>query len=347
MNSAVPKISIIVPVYNAQQFLKACIDTVLAQTYNDYELILIDDGSSDRSAEMCDAYAQQDERIKVVHQPNAGVSGARNRGLSVARGEYVTFVDADDWLDDSLLAHMIEPALQFHCDLVVSGLAWHFPDGRAEYQKFEAMRVADNPLDVGEIVLEIEAKGLIHGPYQKLIRRSLLEQAGIRFPPLSFGEDTLFNLAYLSRIDSICVVPHVDYHYRRNDASISTAPQRRYGDVMKLLNGRRQGFDALAKRFEVPLEAVTRTIAFNCMLCHMTALYAAYSPRYLLPLRERLAALQHFKGSDDYEYFRSNYQADGLKNRIFKAVVVGFPPFMADVALRGMLRMKYRNAGAN
>lgn len=344
MNAATPKISIIVPVYNAEQFLAACIETLLTQTYADYELILVDDGSSDGSGAMCDAYAQRDTRIRVHHQPNAGVSAARNQGLALAHGEYVTFVDADDWVDDSLLSHLIEPALQSDYDLVVSGLSWHFPDGRVEPQKVDTTQAAENARGVGEIVLDLEARGLIHGPYQKLIRRALLEKHGIRFTSLSFGEDTLFNLSYLSRIDSICVVPHIDYHYRRNDASISTAPQRRYGDVMTLLNGRREGFDAVAARFEMPADKADGVIAFNCMLCHMTAIYAAYSPRYLLSRKGRLEAIRHFKASKDYGYFCESYRAQGAKNRLFKMVLVSFPLHLADLSLRTMLRMKYRNA---
>ena len=103
-----PKISIIVPVYNAERYLHRCIDSILAQTFRDFELLLIDDGSKDNSGYICDEYAEKDERVKVWHKENGGVSSARNVGLDNARGEWVTFADSDDWLESNAFAYYDE-----------------------------------------------------------------------------------------------------------------------------------------------------------------------------------------------------------------------------------------------
>ena len=103
----IPKISVIVPVYNTEKFLQRCIDSVLAQTYQDFELLLIDDGSKDSSDTICDEYAAQDTRVKVFHKENGGVSSARNVGLDNARGEWITFVDSDDYIEENYLQTFI------------------------------------------------------------------------------------------------------------------------------------------------------------------------------------------------------------------------------------------------
>ena len=98
-----PKVSIIVPVYKAEQYLHRCVDSILSQSFTDCELILVDDGSPDKSGEICDEYASRDSRIQVIHKQNGGVSSARNAGLDVAHGEYVWFVDSDDWIENDSL----------------------------------------------------------------------------------------------------------------------------------------------------------------------------------------------------------------------------------------------------
>ncbi|AQP45765.1 glycosyltransferase family 2 protein [Tessaracoccus flavus] len=114
-----PAISVIVPVYNVAPYLTQCLDSVLAQTFGDFELLLVDDGSTDGSSALCDAYAARDDRVRVVHQPNAGLSAARNAGLKLALGEFITFLDGDDWFDAATLAVARQTALASGADVVL------------------------------------------------------------------------------------------------------------------------------------------------------------------------------------------------------------------------------------
>ena len=114
-----PKISVIVPVYKAEHYLARCVDTLLAQTFDDFEVILVDDGSPDNSGAICDEYALKDKRVRVIHQPNAGVSMARQKGLDNARGEYVIHADPDDWVEPDMLKELYAKAKEEDADMVI------------------------------------------------------------------------------------------------------------------------------------------------------------------------------------------------------------------------------------
>lgn len=128
-------ISIIVPIYNSAKYLAQCIDSIICQSYTDWELILVDDGSKDQSGRICDEYAKQDHRITVIHQPNKGVSSARNVGIAIAKGEYLCFVDADDWLEPSFLIEF-----QFDrigADFYIGGYIFNTYGTPFSYKKYE------------------------------------------------------------------------------------------------------------------------------------------------------------------------------------------------------------------
>ncbi|MEH7226821.1 glycosyltransferase, partial [Bacillus sp. JJ1566] len=115
-----PEISIIVPIYNVENFLQSCIDSILEQTLKNFEVILVNDGSTDSCGELCNYYAQIDTRIKVIHKKNGGVSSARNAGLNIAKGKYIAFVDPDDTIEPMMYCELIKTAKKFNADIVVS-----------------------------------------------------------------------------------------------------------------------------------------------------------------------------------------------------------------------------------
>lgn len=119
-----PELSIIVPVYKVEDFLPHCIESILAQTFQNYELILVDDGSPDGCGKICDEYAAKDERILVIHQANAGVSAARNAGLDIVRGKYIGFVDADDWLEPDMYEKLMQATMNDQYEIVISGISY-------------------------------------------------------------------------------------------------------------------------------------------------------------------------------------------------------------------------------
>lgn len=207
-------ISIVVPVYNAELYLEECISSILRQTYVYFELILIDDGSTDNSLIICRSFEKKDSRIEVFHQDNSGVSSARNLGIRLAHGEYICFVDADDWIDETYLSSFVESLLKNrNLDLCVQGLK-SFENGKMMKRK----KFIDELFESRNMSAAFEG-GLIsfRGPYCKLFKMSVLRCYNVKFPiELSYGEDSIFYLQYMHYIDTIQTISSAGYNYRRN-----------------------------------------------------------------------------------------------------------------------------------
>lgn len=244
------KISVIIPVYNAADFLPRAVGSVLMQEFDDYEVILVDDGSTDGSSAICDEFAAHDERVRVIHKENGGVSSARNAGLDAARGEFVMFVDADDAIKDDSLERMYS----FSSDFVLAGFEkvqdaklseYYMPSKTASYH------------GTGEIciffdkVLPAKNTYILNSACFKLFRRSVLVDNNVRFVEgLSFAEDKIFVMNFLQYVQSVRTVEFGVYTYFLRIGSLSSdmrseAHARQvfkllevYGPVLKNLESR-------------------------------------------------------------------------------------------------------------
>lgn len=212
-----PEISVIVPVYNTGKYLRRCVDSILAQTYTDFELLLIDDGSTDGSGAICDEYAAFDSRVCVFHKPNGGVSSARNLGLDHARGEWIAFVDSDDWIEPEYLACLfsnINGADLSICDFRIKGSSEIWPD-----------KIASGFIHTEELAnfyADTFPYCYLTAPWIKLFRKSIIDSHNIRFNErISTIEDTIFVLEYLRWVESISCTDKKLYNYWRQDAGLS------------------------------------------------------------------------------------------------------------------------------
>ena len=207
-------ISIIVPVYNVAPFLNQCIQSIVSQSYSDFECILVDDGSTDGSGNICDQWKIKDRRIKVIHQTNQGVSSARNKGLSVARGEYIAFIDSDDWVEHDYLEILMLKMNHRDCDLSVGGMTANYKDGSIKISSYKDCRIEISPIGSADFI-EIESLYLLFGPVIKIYKKKIIDQFDIHFDSnLSYGEDLLFNYEYLQHIKTIYTTRMDHYHYR-------------------------------------------------------------------------------------------------------------------------------------
>ena len=211
-----PSVSVIIPVFNAARFLEKCVGSVLDQTFTDFDVCLVDDGSTDGSGPLCDRLASGDERVRVIHlDRNMGVSAARNRGMKETDGRWLCFIDGDDWVTPSYLQELVSAVEDGACDLVVEGLCSVRAGKKDEVTVPQPMELDARPGEE-EAWVRLFRSFLLFGPVVKLYRRTLLSRHSIRFPEdVSYGEDLMFNMAYLKYIRRLRTVDKAGYFYRR------------------------------------------------------------------------------------------------------------------------------------
>lgn len=213
-----PRVSVIVPAFKAEAFLDQCVQSVLTQTERDFELLLIDDGSPDNSPALCDAWAARDSRVRVIHKPNGGVSSARNAGLDAAGGNFVVFIDSDDWAEPDYLSRLLSLQAQTAEEgvLAVTDYRPFAPDG-PETRDFPAPFTArlDGPDADPQAFRDLIFGFRLFPPYCKLYRRELIEALKLRFDTsIRTAEDFDFNMRYLSGVKAVRYEPAASYHYR-------------------------------------------------------------------------------------------------------------------------------------
>lgn len=215
-----PMVSIIVPVYNAENYLNRCIDSILNQEYTDFELLLVDDGSSDSSGAICDTYAASDDRIRVIHKPNTGVSDTRNAAIRQARGTYLQFLDSDDWITPDATKLFVRAATEHNCDLVI-----------ADFYRVVGERVSHKGdiEDDGVLTREEFAEHMMENPadfyygvlWNKLYRRDIIEKYGLQMDvSVSWCEDFLFNLEYILHANIFYALQAPIYYYVKTKGSL-------------------------------------------------------------------------------------------------------------------------------
>lgn len=206
--STVPTISIIVAVYNAEKYLKRCIDSLLAQTFTDFEVLLINDGSTDKSGAMCDEYTRNDSRFKAFHRTNHGVGSTRHFGMKQAQGTYTLHVDPDDWLESNTLQALYDTACKQQADMVIYDFIEEYPH--------KSVRSSQRPTgcDTFQVLYDVLASKLQGGCCNKLIRRSCYTDYDIHFiEGLDWGEDTVTVVSLLQHPIRVAYCEETMYHY--------------------------------------------------------------------------------------------------------------------------------------
>lgn len=282
-----PKISIIVPVYNVEQYLPRCIDSILTQTFSDFELILVNDGSPDRCPNICDEYAIRDARIQVIHKENSGVSNSRNAGIEVSKGAYIAFVDSDDYLDKNYLKSLYD----CQCDLAICGRETLDQEGNLiSVLRYSAdKRTGRHCFNFSDMY----QKNMLYSPYSKLFRGDIIRKYKLRYnPDITWGEDGMFVADYLPYVTSLEVLPYTGYCYIKYNSKNNLSTKIRYDIIDMIAFSREYCIEKIKKSapdaYETVQQVCIEDICFNC------AYFLGEVIKSHMKFSEKQAILSHF-----------------------------------------------------
>lgn len=227
-------VSVIIPVYNVENYLPKCLDSVIGQTYTSLEIICVNDGSPDNSADILDAYAKKDGRIRIVNQKNRGLSGARNTGITYATGDYIVFIDSDDWMDTDAIEQAVVVAEKNNSDVVMWGYTREFGDRSLEKKIFDGDRVFDEKESIeihrrlaglsGAELANPENTDALVTAWGKLYRTQIIKENRLEFVDTKIigTEDLLFNMYYFGFVKSSAFINKPFNHYRKDNETSLT-----------------------------------------------------------------------------------------------------------------------------
>lgn len=302
-------VSIIVPVYNAENYLRHCVTSIMQQSYKNIEIILVDDGATDVSGQICNELATTDERIRVIHQENNGPAHARNKGLETACGTYIQFVDADDTIKPTMTANLVA-AIKNDIDLVICGyqsiamnrvITTYLPYIRGMYPRDAFIS------HIGALYKDT----ILPSPCNKLYRNQLIKAYNIRFTEsLRLGEDLLFNLAYLDHCRAVNLIKQPLYNYALVETSITRSFNKRLFENQKMLFNSVRKFLQAENQYNGDNRYYLEVIYTNSVINCLNNLFHKYSPLTAKQKKNQITTIV----TDDYlkqdgPYFKGNPQS--------------------------------------
>ena len=211
-----PEVTIIIPVYNTEKYIRDCFGSIIKQSFSNFEVIVINDGSTDKSADICNEYCEKDSRFKIYNLKNQGAAKARNSALDLAKGRYIFFVDSDDWLEENAVKNHIREIKEV--DMVIGcSHNCYFKDDKLLYKKRDYFYEENKYLSkqqVRRMYVDIATNGVSHAPHNKMYKKSIIDKYNIRFPDRKKYEDLDFNNNYIDKINSLKIINSYDYNYR-------------------------------------------------------------------------------------------------------------------------------------
>ena len=300
-----PLISVIIPVYRVEPYLDRCVESVVGQTYRNLEILLVDDGSPDRCPQMCDEWAKKDDRIRVIHKPNGGLSDARNAGMTVAKGAYIGFVDSDDWIGEAMYENLLHAIRRDGSDIAACDVQMVWEDGRPE----QCMTCRQNRvLDRTEAQRALLAETLLKQPvWYKLYRAELIR--ALPFPVGKWHEDVFWSYRAIGAAERVSMIAYTGYFYwQRTDSIMGGRYSLRRLDAMEAIEER---YRYLKDTFPTLEREARLSILSNCIYNGTKATHEMRTAERRIVLR-RLTAVRN-----RYTFRRSDYADDTLPHRIW------------------------------
>lgn len=289
------KVSVVVPVYNMEDSLEQCVASLQNQTYGDFEIILVNDGSKDGSGKVCDRIAAADPRVHVVHTENRGSGPARNAGIAVASGSYIYFPDADDYLEPHAIATMAAAMETQACDLVVFGFRNVNQNGKVLATKVYEECVADGDqirMDYADYMVTMNRFGIQGAPWNKFFDLQVIRQYGIEYPPLRRHQDEGFISRYMCHAKKVHYIPDVLYTYYVND--LQKEWQKYPVDYIDAVMGLYQVRKETILKWN-QADTVTHDMIAREYICNIIkSMELTFSPKHSLKAGQRLARLKEY-----------------------------------------------------
>ncbi|MDD6290492.1 MAG: glycosyltransferase family 2 protein [Lachnospiraceae bacterium] len=254
------KISVIMPVYKVEDYVAKAIESILTQTFTEFEFLIVDDGTPDRSGKICDEFAEKDSRIHVIHKENGGAPSARNTAIDIAKGKYVYFLDSDDWAEPEMLADMYALAEKNEAHLVVCGyfIDTYYGDRYISEKIFVDDRIYTDARAFREESYRYFDRNMLYTPWNKLYRMDLIKNHKLRFPD-TLWDDFPFNLSYLAHVERVVFSTNAYYHFIRARAESETSAYR--ADMYEKREEEQGWMEALYKEWGVDNEGTKEMVA--------------------------------------------------------------------------------------
>lgn len=300
-------VSIIVPVYNAEKHLDKCITSILTQVYTNIELILVDDGSQDNSYNICEKYEKKDSRVRLIHQENQGVSAARNQGIRAATGEFLLFVDSDDYIDTALLSSLFEKEEILKSDIAFFGYT-SVNNGENIAQctpnEYCGTRNAD-------ILYDLMERNLFGLACNKLIRRDIVWQNKVTFPEgMKLQEDQAFMIDLWPKIENVCCANNAMYYYVQHSGSTMASSQKETSGCIEYNEKNLNTLLAFMRSQQIKEEKI-REFGYNYVTKSIRRLFGAFSAT---PKNERKTTIEKYSHGILYESFEQGYLQNSNKS---------------------------------
>lgn len=309
-----PMLSIIVPIYQAKEYLEKCIDSILEQSFSDFELILVDDGSDDGSEEICNTYAKNDKRVKIIRQENQGVSSARNTGLDYASGKYIAFVDADDWVEKDLFKASMMAIVKSKADVVSYGFIkeiWSDEGKKVLSKGIPASEGSLSKKSMKEYIMK--QKGEINvNVFSYIFKRELIEELRFR-TEMSCAEDAVFVMQALTKAKIYCLIKIDGYHY---NARIGSAVYRWQPEMVECY---KKSYNAMLKFFKslrLSKQQANEFMAIKVMNGYASLIYNLCLPTCPLKVKEKMKILKSARKELRVDFYKKMYKIDA--NSLFE-----------------------------
>ena len=303
------------PVYKSEDYLQMSVESVLRQTFTDFELLLVDDQSPDNSGAICDEYAQKDNRVKVLHlAENGGAGNARNEAMKVITGKYLCFIDADDYVDEDMLQKLAEAVAEFPAKVVVFGLVEEYltKDGdpiSSQAVCYNESKILKTQQEVRNEILDLEAIDFYGYPCNKMYDVEYLRSTGAIFPKMKFNEDIIFNIDFFMDVDSCIILEIAPYHYlKRSGSTTGSFIPTYFEDIMVKIDRLYDQF----KYWNMLTDENLNFIAFRYVRYMFSALERNFDKRSNMTAKQRKEFLRKEFNSERFHRFENYLYGGGI-----------------------------------